>query len=52
MARVGVSFTWSMDRDAMKEIPVLDETGKIVANLGILELWRLADLEWGRNCPA
>ncbi len=35
----------------IKEIPIVDESHRIVANLGILELWCLAEKEWGCACP-
>ncbi len=34
----------------IKEIPVVDEQGKIIANVGILDLWRLAEKEWRCRC--
>ncbi len=35
----------------IKEIPVVDEAGRIIANVGILDLWRLAERQWRCGCP-
>ncbi len=34
----------------IKEIPVVDDSGRIIANVGVLDLWRLAKRQWRCRC--
>ncbi|HID98339.1 MAG TPA: CBS domain-containing protein [Thermodesulfobacteriaceae bacterium] len=34
----------------IKEIPIVDQSRRIIANLGILDLWRLAERNWRCEC--
>ncbi len=34
----------------IKEIPVVDDSGRIIANVGVLDLWRLAERQWRCRC--